>query len=92
MLVWGVSEGLLLLVVALNYLPQRTYSWVFKGSGMLMAVDFVICIIWLPIGASRSYGIRTASEALLTTHNGTGHVPGASGPGAPQHFSRAPPR
>jgi translation initiation factor 5B len=75
-LVWGVSEGLLLVVVALNYLPPRAYSWVFKGSMLLMAVDFVICLVWLPIGASRTYGIRTAAEALLTTHNGTGHVAG----------------
>lgn len=75
-LVWAVSEALLIVVVALNYLPPKAYSWVFKGSMILMALDFVICLIWLPIGAARSYGIRSASEALLTTHNGTGHVAG----------------
>lgn len=75
-LVWGVSECLLLVVVALNYLPPRAYSWVFKGSMVLMGLDFIICLIWLPIGAARTYGIRTAAEALLTTHNGTGHVAG----------------
>lgn len=45
-LVWGISEGLLVLIVALNYLPQKTYSWVFKGSTVLMGVDF--CSSFLP--------------------------------------------
>lgn len=97
-LVWGISEGLLVLIVALNYLPQKTYSWVFKGSTVLMGVDFcssflpsfpcptptadlphiypilppVINLIWMPIAASRTYGFRSASEALLTQNNGTG--------------------
>ncbi|KAL7413172.1 amino acid/polyamine transporter I [Mrakia frigida] len=74
-MVWGISEALLILVIALNYLPPRAYSWVFKGSMFLMLLDFLLCLIWLPIGAARSYGIRSASEAFMTTYNGTGAPP-----------------
>jgi translation initiation factor 5B len=56
----------------MNYLPAKAYSWVFKGSMILMLVDFLLCIIWLPIGASRTYGFRTASEVFLQYNNGTG--------------------
>ena len=48
-LTWGLSEGLFCICIALNYLPQRTYSWVFKGSMILMFVDLLICCIWLPV-------------------------------------------
>lgn len=60
------------IVVAMNYLPNRYYSWVFKGSMALMLLDFFLCIVWLPIGASKTYGFRTASEVFLQYHNGTG--------------------
>jgi len=39
-------------------------------------LDFLMNVIWLPIGAHNTYGIRTASEAFLTTYNGTGAPPG----------------
>jgi amino acid transporter len=29
-------------------------------------------MIWLPIGTANTFGFRTASEAFLTTYNGTG--------------------
>lgn len=35
-------------------------------------LDFILNIVWLPIGASQTYGFRTANEAFLTTYNGTG--------------------
>jgi len=42
----------------------------------LILFDFFLCLVWLPIGASKTYGFRTAHEAFLTTNNGTGAVPG----------------
>ncbi|KAG8756992.1 hypothetical protein FRC11_004878 [Ceratobasidium sp. 423] len=74
-LVWAVSEGLLILAIILNYLPPRVYSTVFKFSMGLMILDFLLCIIWLPIGVSKTYGFRSAHEAFLTTFNGTGAPP-----------------
>ncbi|QRV72295.1 amino acid permease [Ceratobasidium sp. AG-Ba] len=73
--VWIVSEGLLVLAIILNYLPPRVYSAVFKFSMGLMILDFLLCIIWLPIGVSRTYGFRSAHDAFLTTFNGTGAPP-----------------
>ncbi|GLB33307.1 putative gamma-aminobutyric acid transporter [Lyophyllum shimeji] len=70
--VWAVSEGLLLLAVAINYLPPRLYSAVFKFSLGLMMLDFFLCLIWLPIGVSKTYGFRTAAEVFTQTYNGTG--------------------
>ena len=65
-LVWAVSEGCLFLAVAINYLPPKWYSGVFRFSILLYMVDFLLCVVWLPIGVSRTYGFRTAKEAFTT--------------------------
>ncbi|KDQ14211.1 hypothetical protein BOTBODRAFT_188092 [Botryobasidium botryosum FD-172 SS1] len=70
--IWILSEAFLVVAIALNYLPPRWYSTVFKLSMALMMIDFFLCLIWFPIGVSRTYGFRTAKEAFLTTYNGTG--------------------
>src|ERR1700737_2321307 len=33
----------------------------------MMVLDFMLCLIWLPIGVSKTYQFRTASEAFFTT-------------------------
>ncbi|KAI1788965.1 hypothetical protein LXA43DRAFT_1183593 [Ganoderma leucocontextum] len=71
-LIWAISEGVLLLSIAINYLPPRLYSTVFKFSVALYAVDFLLCLIWLPIGVSKTYGFRPAKEVFTMTYNGTG--------------------
>ncbi|KAG9317065.1 hypothetical protein JVU11DRAFT_1252 [Chiua virens] len=70
--VWILSELILLISVAINYLPPRFYSGVFKFSIGLLMLDFFLCIIWLPIGVSKTYGFRSAAEVFTTTYNGTG--------------------
>jgi hypothetical protein len=65
--VWAISEALLILAVAVNYLPPRLYSRVFRFSIFLMMVDFLLCLIWLPIGVSRTYGFRSAKEVFTQT-------------------------
>jgi hypothetical protein len=65
--VWAISEGLLILAVAINYLPPRMYSLVFRFSIFLMMVDFFLCLIWLPIGVSKTYGFRSAQEVFTQT-------------------------
>ncbi|KAI0057770.1 amino acid transporter [Artomyces pyxidatus] len=74
--IWAVSEGFLILSVAMNYLPPRTYSRVFKFSVALIVVDFLLCLIWLPIGVHNTYGLRSAKDAFTMTYNGTGATPG----------------
>ncbi|KAI0070310.1 hypothetical protein K474DRAFT_1713450 [Panus rudis PR-1116 ss-1] len=71
-LIWAVSEGVLLISVAINQLPPKWYSAVFRLSVALYMVDFLLCVIWLPIGVSRTYGFRSAKEVFTMTYNGTG--------------------
>ncbi|KAI0662858.1 hypothetical protein C8Q70DRAFT_1042556 [Cubamyces menziesii] len=71
-LIWAISEGILLVSIAINYLPPRLYSAVFKFSIALYALDFLLCVIWLPIGVSKTYGFRSAKEVFTATYNGTG--------------------
>lgn len=65
-LIWAISEGILVLAVAINYLPPRLYSFVFKFSVGLYFFDFLLCLIWLPIGVSKTYGFRSAKEVFTT--------------------------
>jgi translation initiation factor 5B len=71
-LIWGVSEALFFLAIALNYLPPRLYSLLFRFAIFLMMLDFLLCLIWFPIGVARTYGFRSAKEAFITRYNGTG--------------------
>ncbi|KAK8844016.1 hypothetical protein IAR55_006809 [Kwoniella newhampshirensis] len=71
-LTWALSEIFLFICISLNYLPQKWYSWIFKGSMCLMLVDTLLNLIWLPIGVSRTYGFRNASEVFTSQYNGTG--------------------
>ncbi|CAL1710066.1 unnamed protein product [Somion occarium] len=71
-LIWAVSEGVLLIAIAINYLPPRWYSAIFRISVGLYLVDFLLCVIWLPIGVSKTYGFRSAKDVFTMTYNGTG--------------------
>ncbi|KAF7364728.1 Gamma-aminobutyric acid transporter [Mycena venus] len=75
-LIWAISEALLVLSVAINYLPPRMYSAIFRFSVALMMLDFFLCVIWLPIGVSKTYGFRSAKDVFTMTYNGTGAPPG----------------
>lgn len=66
-LIWIISEGFLLLSVAINYLPPRMYSGIFKFGVFIMMLDFFLCLIWLPIGVHNTYGFRSASEVFTST-------------------------
>lgn len=50
-----------------EYSVAKWYSRVFKFSLCLMMLDFFLNVIWLPIGASKTYGLRTAHEAFWDT-------------------------
>jgi len=66
-LIWAMSEGLLILSVAISYLPPRAYSGIFKFGIAIMMLDFFLCVIWLPIGVSRTYGFRSAKDVFTST-------------------------
>jgi translation initiation factor 5B len=66
-LIWAVSEGVLLCAVAVNYLPPKWFSAVFRLSVVIYMIDFLLCVIWLPIGVSRTYGFRSAKDVFTMT-------------------------
>ena len=65
--IWAISEGLFILAIAINYLPPRLYSIVFRVAVGVMMLDFLLCLIWLPIGVSKTYGFRSAREVFTRT-------------------------
>jgi len=64
---WGVSEVLLLISVSLNYLPPRLYSRFLRLSTVFIMLDFVLTIILLPIGVSKTYGFCSAKDVFTKT-------------------------
>ena len=44
----------------------------FYISSFFVLLDFLLNVIWFPIGTARRFGFRTPEEAFLTTYNGTG--------------------
>lgn len=63
-LIWAISEFLLFFSVAINYLPPRLYSAIFRFSIFIIMLDFFLCLIWLPIGVSKTYGFRSAKDVF----------------------------
>ena len=51
-------------------------KYVFHFSSGMVFLDFLLNLIWLPIGTANTLGFRTAEEAFMTTYNGTGASPG----------------
>lgn len=50
----------------------RYFRFIFYLSSTFVVLDFVLNLIWLPIGTAQTWGFRTAEEAFMTTYNGTG--------------------
>ncbi|KAJ5518132.1 Amino acid/polyamine transporter I [Penicillium expansum] len=69
---WICTEILLAMAALLNFLPPRYFRYVFWGSSAVVMLDFVLNVIWLPIGTAQTWGFRTTHEAFMTTYNGTG--------------------
>ncbi|PKY03821.1 amino acid transporter [Aspergillus campestris IBT 28561] len=73
---WICTEVLLALAALLNFMPPRYFRFVFYFSSMIVMLDFVLNLVWLPIGTHNTWGFRTAEEAFMSTYNGTGAPPG----------------
>ncbi|KAJ6110758.1 hypothetical protein N7486_002993 [Penicillium sp. IBT 16267x] len=69
---WICTEVLLALAALLNFLPPRYFKYVFWVSSGFVMLDFLMNLIWLPIGAANTWGFRSAHDAFMTTYNGTG--------------------
>lgn len=44
----------------------------FYCSSAMVLLDFLLNMIWLPIGVVNTWGFRTTHDAFMTTYNGTG--------------------
>ena len=53
-----------MVAVAISYLPPKLYSGVFRIGIFFIFLDFFLCVIWLPIGVSRTYGFRSAKDVF----------------------------
>jgi len=72
---WIVSEAFLFIAIGLNYLSARTYKWVFRAGTAMIVLDFVLNLIWLPIGVSQRYGFQSAKWVFTQQYNETGAPP-----------------
>ncbi|KAL1409348.1 hypothetical protein Q8F55_003330 [Vanrija albida] len=69
---FAVSLACMWVAIGLNYLPPRFFKWTFRFTVGLLFLDLLLSITWLPVGVSRTYGFRSASEVFTKTSNATG--------------------
>lgn len=72
---WAVSEAILFLAIGMNYLSPSTYSKIFRIATYIILLDFLLNMIWLPIGVSKTYGFQDAKYVFTQTYNETGAPP-----------------
>ncbi len=72
--IWAVSEAMLVVSIAVNYLPPRWYKAVFRFALFIIMLDFFLCLIWLPIAVHNTYGFRSAKFVFTSTCTSNGNV------------------
>lgn len=70
-----MSEVFLAISVLMNWLPPRWYRHVFQAGCGVIVLDFLLNIIWLPIGVANTYGFQSAEFVFTGTYNYTGAPP-----------------
>ncbi|GAA5986636.1 hypothetical protein JCM10908_003832 [Rhodotorula pacifica] len=69
---WAVSEAFLVVAILSNLISPRKFAWIFKASAIIIALDLLMTVIWLPIGVSKTYGFQSAKWVFTQYENGTG--------------------
>lgn len=69
---WFCAEALLAISMSVQYLRPRHYRWVFRAASCVVMLDFLLNIIWFPIGVATTYGFRSAEYAFTAQYNYTG--------------------
>jgi len=72
---WIVSEVFLAIAVFTTFLPPRWYKQVFRTATAVVILDFLLNVIWLPIGVANTYGFQSAEFVFTGTYNYTGAPP-----------------
>lgn len=73
---WAFSLLFLAIATSMNFLPPRSYAWVFRAGVIVITIDILLNFIWLPIGVSKTYGFQSAGFVFTSTSNGGGTSPG----------------
>lgn len=73
---WAFSLLFLTIATSMNFLPPRSYAWVFRAGFIVITIDMLLNFIWLPIGVSKTYGFQSAEFVFTSTYNGGGTSPG----------------
>jgi len=73
---WAFSLLFLAIATSMNFLPPRSYAWVFRAGVIVIIIDMLLNFIWLPIGVSKTYGFQTAEFVFTSTYNGGDTAPG----------------
>lgn len=71
---WIVSEAICFISIGICFLPPRIYSQIFRLATLVVLLDYVLNLVWLPIGVSKTYGFQDKSF-LLSQANETGAPP-----------------
>lgn len=72
---WIVAEGFLFFAIGMNYLNPKHYKLIFRLATGIILLDFLLNIIWLPIGVHNTYGFQSAEFVFTQTYNQTGAPP-----------------
>jgi L-asparagine transporter-like permease len=72
---WIVAETFLAIAVLMNWLPPRHYKYVFKVATCVIILDWLMNMIWLPIGVAKTYGFQSADFVFTGTYNFSGAPP-----------------
>lgn len=73
---WALSLLFLTIATSMNFLPPRSYAWVFRSGVIIIVIDILLNVIWLPIGVSKTYGFQSAEFVFTSTYNGGDTSPG----------------
>ena len=73
---WAFSLLFLAIATSMNFLPPRSYAWVFRAGVIVIAIDMLLNFIWLPIRVHQTYGFQPASFVFTSTYNGGDTSPG----------------
>jgi amino acid transporter len=73
---WAFSLLFLAIATSMNFLPPRSYAWVFRAGVIVITIDILLNFIWLPIGVYKTYGFQSAEFVFTSTYNGGDTAPG----------------
>ena len=73
---WAFSLLFLAIATSMNFLPPRSYAWIFRAGVIVITIDILLNLIWLPIGVSKTYGFQSAEFVFTSTYNGGDTAPG----------------